>query len=125
MSVVPVIALVETKLLPVILPVADIVALDTAPDAVNELPEIAPVVVSVVPVIAPDEDTDAPDKAPVAVILLPDIFPVVEIDGSVIVLLNTTGDLKVVIIEPCPTDNAEHVVFPIEILCELATVSIP
>ena len=52
MSVDPVIALVETKLLPVILPVADIVALDTAPDAVNELPEIAPVVVSVVPVIA-------------------------------------------------------------------------
>ena len=99
-SVVPVIALVETKLLPVILPVADIVALDTATDAVNELPEIAPVVVSVVPVIAPDEDTDAPDKAPVAVILLPDIFPVVEIDGSVIVLLNTTGDLKVVIIVP-------------------------
>ena len=88
------------KLLPWILPVADIVALDTAPDAVNELPEIAPVVVSVVPVIAPDEDTVAPDKAPVAVMLLPDILPVVEIDGSVIVLLNTTGDLKVVIIVP-------------------------
>jgi len=99
-SVVPVMALVETKLLPVILPVADIVALDTAPDAVNELPEIAPVVVSVVPVIAPDEDTVAPDRAPVAVMLLPVILPVVEIDGSVIVLLNTTGDLKVVIILP-------------------------
>ena len=53
---------------------------------------------SVVPVIAPDEDTVAPDKAPVAVILLPDILPVVVIDGNVIVLLNTTGDLKVVII---------------------------
>ena len=78
MSVVPVMALVETKLFPVILPIVDIVALDKAPDAVNELPDIVPVVVSVfhvmefvetklLPVILPVADIVALDTAPDAV----------------------------------------------------------
>ena len=69
---------VETKLLPVILPVAVIVAPDKNPVA----------------------ETVAPDKVPVAVMLLPYILPVVETDDNVVVLLNTTGDLNVVIIVP-------------------------
>ena len=67
MSVVPVMALVETKLFPVKLPIVDIVALDTAPDAVNELPKIAPVVLSVVPDIAPDDVNKTPVIAHIAV----------------------------------------------------------
>ena len=71
MSVVPVMALVETKLLPVVLPDAD-----------NCTPDKAPVA-----------ETVAPDRVPVDVILSPDILSVVDIDDNVVVLLNTTGEL--------------------------------